>query len=53
MAMNAPFAASDMRLSPLSDVDDGYNDLITLRAQNGGRVRMARLLLAIDNGEYF
>ena len=53
MAMNAPFAASDLNIAPLSDVDDGFNDLVILRGVNGGRVRMARLLLSIDNGDYW
>lgn len=51
--MNTPFAASDVHLAPLSDVDDGFNDLIMLRGPNGGRVRMARLLTGIENGEYW
>ena len=51
--MNAPFAATDTLIAPLSDVDDGYNDLVMLRGANGGKIRMTRLLLALDNGEYF
>ena len=51
--MNAPFAATDVHLAPLSDVDDGFNDLVMLRGANGGKIRMARLLLAIETGEYF
>ena len=53
MAMNTPFAASDMEIAPLSEVDDGFNDLIMLRGNNGGRVRMTRLLPAMESGEYF
>ena len=53
MAMNTPFAASDMEIAPLSEVDDGFNDLIMLRGNNGGRVRMTRLLTAMESGEYF
>ena len=51
--MNAPFAATDVHLAPLSDVDDGFNDLIILRGAVGGKIRMARLLLSMDNGDYF
>lgn len=53
VAMNTPFAASDVHLAPLSDIDDGCNDIVVLRGENGGRIRMASLLLALDNGEYF
>lgn len=31
VAMNTPFAAKDVHLAPVSDVDDGYNDLVMLR----------------------
>ena len=51
--MNCPFAASDVHMAPLSEVDDGFNDIVILRGQNGGKIRMARLLLALDNGEFF
>ena len=53
MAMNTPFAASDMEIAPLSEVDDGFNDLVMLRGNNGGRIRMARLLTSIESGAYF
>ena len=53
MAMNTPFAASDMEIAPLSEVDDGVNDLVMLRGNNGGRIRMARMLTSIDHGDYF
>jgi len=53
VAMNTPFAASSVHLAPLSDVDDGYNDIISLRGQHGGKIRMARLLLNLDDGTFF
>ena len=53
VAMNAPFAATDVHLAPLSELDDGYNDLVLLRGANGGRVRMARLLTNMETGDYF
>ena len=51
--MNAPFAATDIHVAPLSDVDDGFNDLVMLRGQHGGRCRMINMLLSIDEGTYF
>jgi len=51
--MNAPFAATDVHLAPLSDVSDGFNDLVMLRGANGGRVRMARLLTGVETGNYW
>ena len=30
VAMNTPFASTDIHLAPLSDVDDGFNDLVML-----------------------
>ena len=51
--MNTPWAASDVHLAPVSDVDDGYNDIVTLRGQFGGRCRMASLLTALEDGSYF
>jgi len=53
VAMNTPFAASSVHLAPLSDLDDGYNDIISLRGQHGGKIRMARLLLNLDDGTFF
>ena len=51
--MNAPFAATDMQLAPLSEVDDGFVDLILLRSQFGGFCRMASLLTRMEKGDYF
>ena len=51
--MNAPFAATDVHMAPLSDVDDGFNDIILLRSPFGGKVRMARLLLGMETGDFF
>mmetsp|Transcript_34250 Transcript_34250/g.42326 ORF Transcript_34250/g.42326 Transcript_34250/m.42326 type:complete len:93 (+) Transcript_34250:1175-1453(+) len=51
--MNTPYAASNVHLAPLSEVNDGCNDLICLTAANGGKFTMAKLLLAIDEGEYY
>ena len=53
VAMNAPFAATDVHLAPLSDVDDGTNDLIMLRGQFGGHCRMARMLTSMETGQFF
>ena len=53
VAMNAPFAATDVLLTPLSNVDDGCNDIILLRGPNAGRCAMARLLTASEKGNYF
>ena len=51
--MNAPFATYDMHAAPLSEIDDGYNDIIILRAQNSGRCQLARMLLSVMPGDYF
>ena len=53
VAMNAPFAASDVHLAPLCDVDDGCNDIVILRAPNAGRCNMGRLLTSMETGDYF
>lgn len=53
MAMNAPFASTEMKLAPLSDVSDGFVDLILLRGQFGGFCRMASLLTRMETGDYF
>ena len=34
-------------------MDDGCNDIIMLRGPNGGHIRMARLLLSFEDGDYF
>ena len=51
--MNTPFAASDVHIAPLSEVDDGVNDLILLRGQNGGHCAMGRLLTSMETGDFF
>lgn len=51
--MNAPFATYDMHAAPLSDIDDGFNDIIILRAQNAGRCTTLRMLLNVMPGDYF
>lgn len=53
VAMNAPFVSFDNNIAPLSQLDDGCNDLVILRGQNGGRVRMTRMLLEMEKGAYF
>jgi len=53
VAMNAPFAASNVHLAPLCDLDDGCNDIVVLTGEHGGMIRMANLLLSVDNGEYY
>ncbi len=53
-AMNMPFAASKIQSAPLSRPDDGVNDIITSRRQQGaGRSSLLNLLLAIESGDYF
>lgn len=52
-AMNTPFLSFDVHLAPLSQVNDGYNDIVCLTAENGGKISMANFLLAMDHGEYF
>ena len=53
-ALNMPWCASKMRSAPLSKPNDGLNDIITSRRQQGaGNCSLLRLLLAQDGGDYF
>ena len=52
-AMNAPFGTSDYHVAPLSELDDGYNDIVILRARNAGRCALMRTLLSVGPGDYF
>ena len=51
--MNTPFATYDMHVAPLSEIDDGFNDIIILRAQNAGRCRTLRMLTNCETGTWF
>ena len=51
--MNAPFGTYDLHVAPLSEIDDGFNDIVILRAQNAGRCTLIRTLLSVGPGDYF
>ena len=52
--MNMPWAATKVYAAPLSKPNDGVNDIITSRRQQGaGNCSLMSLLLAIEKGEYF
>jgi len=42
-----------MHMCPLAKINDGKNDILYLTDQRGSRESIARVMLAMDNGEYF
>ena len=42
-----------MHMCPLAKINDGKNDILYMTDQRGSRESVARLMLAMDNGEYF
>ena len=53
VATNTPFIATDMRMSPLSNIDDGHNDIVMLTFENGGTCRLGRCLIDMEEGNSF
>ena len=53
VAMNTPWASFNVHLAPYSQVNDGCNDIVCMRAENGGKCTMINLLTSIDNGTYY
>ena len=54
MAMNVPFATEKVVIAPFAQTNDGCNDIVTSRTQNGaGNISLMRLLLTIEDGKYF
>ena len=53
IACNTPFVASDFNIAPLSNVDDGQNDIVMINFANGGTCRLARYLIDMEEGNYF
>ena len=54
MAVNVPWISQTALTGPLSKPQDGYNDIITSRTQQGaGRYSLTRLLLSLEHGQYF
>ena len=49
---NAPWIGTTFRAAPLSKVDDGTNDIV-LQTGDKSRFQLAKLLIAMDNGDYF
>jgi len=53
LAMNTPWIGSSIFAAPQNKMDDGYNDLLFMDNQTGGRMALIRILLDEDDGNYW
>ena len=53
IACNTPFVASDFEMCPLSQINDGQNDIVFMTFENGSTIKLARYLLDMEKGDIF